>query len=149
MFDTPFLCDPDQVFIFWGLFACLGNDNVYLSLGCKDGDCESASPEMAYRWDIKNVNLEEGGRGVRISDAMWERLDWPLLALKMEGARNQGMHTIKKKSASLPFDFFSLIKFFPALLRYNWHITLCKFKVYSVLIWYTYILQTITTSSVS
>ena len=29
----------------------------------------------------------------------------------------------------------------PALLRYNWHVTLCKFKVYSVMIWITYILQ--------
>ena len=28
-----------------------------------------------------------------------------------------------------------------ALLKYNWHITLCKFKVYSVVIWYMYILQ--------
>lgn len=27
--------------------------------------------------------------------------------------------------------------FLPALLRYNWHIILCKFKVYSALIWYT------------
>ena len=26
-------------------------------------------------------------------------------------------------------------------LRYTWHITLCKFKVYIVLIWYVYILQ--------
>ena len=29
------------------------------------------------------------------------------------------------------------ILFFPALVRYNWHITLCKLKVYSVVIWYT------------
>ena len=29
----------------------------------------------------------------------------------------------------------------PPLLRYNWHITLCKLKVYSVLIWCIYILQ--------
>ena len=26
-------------------------------------------------------------------------------------------------------------------LRYNWHITLCKFKVYNVLIWHIYILH--------
>ena len=31
--------------------------------------------------------------------------------------------------------------FFPDLLRYNWHITLCKFKVYSVVILYVYILH--------
>ena len=38
--------------------------------------------------------------------------------------------------------FFPTWKFsFPsALLGYNWHIILCKFKVY-MLIWYTYILQ--------
>ena len=29
--------------------------------------------------------------------------------------------------------------FFPALLRYNWHITQCKFKAYSTLIWYMYL----------
>lgn len=30
----------------------------------------------------------------------------------------------------------------PTLLRYNWHTTLCKFKVYNnVLIWHTYVLQ--------
>ena len=29
--------------------------------------------------------------------------------------------------------------FSPALLRYNWHKTLCKFKVHHILIWYTYI----------
>ena len=34
-----------------------------------------------------------------------------------------------------------IIFFFPTLLRYNWHITLCNFKVYNMLIWYTYILQ--------
>ena len=32
-------------------------------------------------------------------------------------------------------------QFFFFNLRYNWHITLCKFKVYNVLIWHTYILQ--------
>lgn len=26
--------------------------------------------------------------------------------------------------------------FFPALFKNNWHITLCKFKVYNMLIWY-------------
>lgn len=33
--------------------------------------------------------------------------------------------------------------FFPstALLGYNWHIALCKFKVYGVIIWYMYLLQ--------
>ena len=30
--------------------------------------------------------------------------------------------------------------FFLALLRYNWQITLCEFKLYNVMIWYTYIL---------
>lgn len=30
---------------------------------------------------------------------------------------------------------------FLALLWYNWHITLYTFKVYSVMIWYTYVLQ--------
>lgn len=28
--------------------------------------------------------------------------------------------------------------FSPALLRYNWHLTLWKFKVYSMVIWYMY-----------
>ena len=28
-----------------------------------------------------------------------------------------------------------------SLLRYNWHVTLYKFKVYKILIWYTYMLQ--------
>ena len=28
---------------------------------------------------------------------------------------------------------------FPALLRYNWHIIWCKFKVYNMMIWCTYI----------
>ena len=31
--------------------------------------------------------------------------------------------------------------FLPALLRYNWHITLRKFKLYNVTIWYMYTLQ--------
>ena len=35
---------------------------------------------------------------------------------------------------------FLLLFFFPAL-RYNQHITFCKFKVYNVIIWYTYMLQ--------
>ena len=38
-------------------------------------------------------------------------------------------------------DFKKFIFFTPALLRYNWHITLCKFKLSNVLIWHTYILQ--------
>ena len=29
------------------------------------------------------------------------------------------------------------------LSRYNWTLTMCKFKIYNVLIWYTYILQNI------
>ena len=29
--------------------------------------------------------------------------------------------------------------FFSALLRYNWHITLCKFKAYRTLIWFMYL----------
>lgn len=29
----------------------------------------------------------------------------------------------------------------PTSLRYNWHGTLCKFKLYNMLIWYTYTLQ--------
>lgn len=28
--------------------------------------------------------------------------------------------------------------FYPASLRYNWYIALYKFKVYNVVIWYTY-----------
>ena len=32
-------------------------------------------------------------------------------------------------------------QFFFFKLRYNWHITLCKFKVYNVLIWHIYILH--------
>lgn len=35
----------------------------------------------------------------------------------------------------------SSLYFFPALLRYNWHIALCKFKVYIMLIWDIYKLQ--------
>lgn len=56
-FDTPLLSDPDQGFIFLGLFAHLGNDNVHLPLGCEEDDCENVSPEMAYRWDLKNVGF--------------------------------------------------------------------------------------------
>ena len=37
--------------------------------------------------------------------------------------------------------------FFPGLLRYNWYITLCKFKVDNVLIWYTYISMSINLKS--
>ena len=37
--------------------------------------------------------------------------------------------------------------FFPALLRYNWHRTLCNFKMYSVMIWYIYILYMMTTEN--
>ena len=33
---------------------------------------------------------------------------------------------------------FILKFYFPALLRYDWHTTLCQFKVYNVIIWYTY-----------
>lgn len=35
----------------------------------------------------------------------------------------------------------NLLSFFPVLLRYNCHAALCKFKVYSVLIWLTYIVK--------
>lgn len=31
--------------------------------------------------------------------------------------------------------------FSSALLRYNWHVTLCKLKKYNMLIWYTYITE--------
>ena len=41
------------------------------------------------------------------------------------------------------------ILFPPALLRYNWHITLHKFKVYSVMIWCTYRSQNIYHDKVS
>lgn len=48
----------------------------------------------------------------------------------------------------MPRLFYSLIHctdvpwtlFFPALLGRNWCITLCKFKAYSLVIWYTYVL---------
>ena len=33
---------------------------------------------------------------------------------------------------------FILKFYFPALLRLDWHTTLCQFKVYNVIIWYTY-----------
>ena len=46
-------------------------------------------------------------------------------------------HTIPSES----WLFISLIFFFPALLSNNWHITLCNFKLYNLLIWYIYILQ--------
>ena len=36
--------------------------------------------------------------------------------------------------------YFHFFNFFPALLRHNWHMTLCKFKINNVMIWYTYIL---------
>ena len=36
-----------------------------------------------------------------------------------------------------------------ALLRYNCHITLYKFKVYTVFIWYTYYCKTITTVAIA
>ena len=35
------------------------------------------------------------------------------------------------------------LSLFLAILRYNWHITLCKFKVANMLIWYMYILEII------
>ena len=41
------------------------------------------------------------------------------------------------KTALLLFLFRG---FSQALLRYNWHKTLCKFKVYNVMIWYMYML---------
>lgn len=34
----------------------------------------------------------------------------------------------------------SVIYFFPALLRYNWRLTLYKFKIYNMVIWQIYIL---------
>lgn len=36
-----------------------------------------------------------------------------------------------------PWAFFS----FSALLRYNWHLILCKFKVYSQVTLYMYVMQ--------
>lgn len=42
------------------------------------------------------------------------------------------------------FFFFSPLFLYsphPALLRYNWIITLCKFKEYNIMIWYMFILQ--------
>lgn len=38
---------------------------------------------------------------------------------------------------------------FSTLLRCNWNMTLCKFKVFNVLIWYIYILQMITTATLA
>ena len=34
--------------------------------------------------------------------------------------------------------------FLPALLRYNWHTALCKFKVHSIMIWLPYIMRWLT-----
>lgn len=38
----------------------------------------------------------------------------------------------EKKSTKIPSS--------PALWRYNWHITVYKYKGYKVMVWYTYIL---------
>lgn len=37
----------------------------------------------------------------------------------------------------------------PVFLKYNWHIILCKFKVYIVMVWYAYILQNVYRNKVS
>lgn len=42
--------------------------------------------------------------------------------------------------------FFKHLSFFSTLLKYNWHTTLCKFKMYKILIWYTYVLKNDTTT---
>ena len=41
------------------------------------------------------------------------------------------------KISLLPSSFF----FLPVLWRYNWHTALCKFKMYSTMIWITYIMK--------
>lgn len=37
--------------------------------------------------------------------------------------------------------YWSIVIFFFLLLKYNWHTTLCKFKVYNIMIWLTYIME--------
>ena len=56
----------------------------------------------------------------------------------------------------LPVEFLYLIKlaimtasFFPALLRYNWRIIPWKFKVYNVMVWYTYVLWNVYHNKIS
>ena len=46
---------------------------------------------------------------------------------------NNGVNTENR----LKFKTF----FLPALLRYNWHTALCKFKVHSIMIWLTHIMR--------
>lgn len=43
------------------------------------------------------------------------------------------------------YDLFSCFSFFLILSKYNWHITLCKFQVYSLMIRYTYVCKMIPT----
>ena len=44
-------------------------------------------------------------------------------------------------TGSIEYPYEKMIVVPPALLRYNWHIILSEYKVYNVVIWYTYILQ--------
>jgi len=60
------------------------------------------------------------------------RHDWSDLA-----AADSKCFLFSKHFIVLHFSF-KFMMHFPALLRYNWHIIWCKFKVYNMMIWCTY-----------
>lgn len=54
--------------------------------------------------------------------------------------RNKTVHSQSFSNIFLtPILFF--IFFLPVLLKYNWHTTLCKFRVNSITIWFKYIMK--------
>ena len=51
-------------------------------------------------------------------------------------------HLMMNEGISLVVHWFGFVSVFPpALLSFDWHITLCKLKVFNVMTWYKYILQ--------
>lgn len=79
--------------------------------------------------------LEEMWIGFEWSEfdmAIWNHMKWLLQnELKQDSHRKEGEY-------KLSFCRYKII-FFLITLRYNWHTTLCKSKMYNVLIWCTFI----------
>lgn len=87
------------------------------------------------------------GDNMSIPASLW----WPLLVLSWFWMYSRfsfpEIHCCI--TLSLPNQILFFLSPPPALLRYNWHTTLCKFKVYNVMVWYTHILQNVYHNKVS
>lgn len=61
----------------------------------------------------------------------------PFLLLPCSLSRGSGAYCLHTSVLSSPISFSKMLSFPPVLLRNNWHVSLCKLEVYSVIyIWW-------------